>query len=55
MIDDIDTPNTQPGWCPTCGQKADIWEAVSQNWCCSLCDWQGRQPEPKPPNYRVAA
>lgn len=53
--DDIDTPNTQPGWCPTCGQRADIWEAVSQNWCCSLCDWRGRQPEPKPPNYERAA
>lgn len=54
-FEDIDTPNTQPGWCPECGQRADIWEAVSQTWCCSLCDWRGRQPNLTPPNYERAA
>lgn len=54
-FEDIDTPNTQPGWCPECGQRADIWEAVSQTWCCSLCDWRGRQPNLMPPNYERAA
>ena len=49
--DDLDTPNTAPGYCPECGQKANIWEAVSQQWCCSLCDWKGRNPNPQPPEY----
>lgn len=52
-FDDLDTPNTAPGYCPDCGQKANIWEAISQQWCCSLCDWKGRNPNPNPtqPEY----
>lgn len=59
-MDDLDTPtldatrpgiNTTPGYCPECGQKANIWEAVSQTWECSLCDWKGRTPNPQPPEY----
>lgn len=53
--DDLDLPNTRPGWCPTCGQPATIWEAVKSEWCCTLCDWQGRNPNPQPPNYERAA
>lgn len=45
-MDEFDAPNTQPGWCPDCGQPADIWAAVTQHWECRLCDWKGRSPNP---------
>jgi ribosomal protein L37AE/L43A len=44
MIDDFDQPNTAPGTCPDCGQQADIWAAITQQWECRLCDWKGRNP-----------
>jgi ribosomal protein L37AE/L43A len=44
MIDDFDQPNTAPGTCPDCGQPANIWVAISQQWECSFCNWQGRNP-----------
>jgi len=45
MIDDFDQPNTFPGTCPDCGQKANIWNATQQEWECSFCDWKGRNPK----------
>jgi len=48
MLDDFDQPNTHPGDCPECGQPANIWAAVSQEWECSFCNWHGR--DPKRPN-----
>ena len=48
FFDDLDMPNTQPGLCPDCGQPANIWAAVSQQWECSFCNWQGRNPT-RPP------
>jgi ribosomal protein L37AE/L43A len=49
MLDDFNTPNTAPGYCPECGLPANIWEAVSQTWECSLCSWKGRAPNPNKP------
>lgn len=46
-MNDFDQPNTAPGECPVCGQPANIWLAVSQEWECCLCDWHGRQPNRK--------
>lgn len=46
--DDFDSPNTAPGDCPECGQPANIWEAVSQQWECTFCNWRGRNPKQKP-------
>jgi len=43
-IPDVLLPNTQPGNCPECGEPADIWEAIAQQWMCSYCNWKGRQP-----------
>jgi ribosomal protein L37AE/L43A len=45
MSDDFDQPNTLPGNCPECGQPASIWLAVSQQWECVYCNWQGRNPK----------
>jgi hypothetical protein len=45
MIDELDQPNTAPGTCPDCGQKANIWNAMQQEWECSFCDWKGRNPK----------
>lgn len=51
-IDDFDGPNSKPGLCPECGQPANIWAAVSQQWECSYCNWSGRNPtRPPPVNY----
>lgn len=50
MSDDFERPNTAPGTCPECGQPANIWAAISQQWECSFCNWKGRNPireEPK--------
>lgn len=45
LTDDFDQPNTAPGNCPECGQPANIWEAVSQQWECVYCNWRGRNPK----------
>lgn len=47
MIDDFDQPNMAPGTCPECGQAANIWEAIIQQWECSFCSWKGRNPDRK--------
>jgi ribosomal protein L37AE/L43A len=47
-MDDFDTPNTAPGFCPECGQPATIWEAVSAQWECTFCSWKGRKTDPVP-------
>ena len=48
LHDDFDAPNTAPGLCPECGQPANIWEAVSQQWECTFCNWRGRNPKQPP-------
>lgn len=52
FFDDLDTPNTAPGLCPECGKPANIWAAVTQQWCCCFCNWRGRNPN-KPKSLRL--
>ena len=47
-MDDFDAPNTKPGLCPECGQRADIWDVMRNRWECTYCNWTGiktKQPE----------
>ena len=47
-MDDFDAPNTKPGLCPECGQRADIWDVMRNRWECTYCNWTGiktMQPE----------
>lgn len=41
-MDDFDSPDTKPGYCPVCGRPANIWLAVAHKWCCTFCNWEGR-------------
>lgn len=47
-MDDFDTPNTRPGTCPECGQRANIWDSLRQLWECCLCNWAGKHPDRNP-------
>jgi len=38
-MDDIDLPNIASGFCPECGQKANI--PVGNHWECTFCNWHG--------------
>ena len=40
-------PDTRPGYCPVCNMKAEIFDSRTGNWCCCLCNWEGRQPNQK--------
>jgi len=44
-MDDFDTPNTAPGYCPECGKPADIWNATRNSWECTYCNWTGSRPD----------
>lgn len=44
-MNDLNTPNTAPGYCPECGLPANIWRDVAQEWECSYCNWHGRNPD----------
>ena len=41
-----DNANTRPGYCPDCGQPANIWNDTHGYWECSFCQWHGRHPDP---------
>jgi len=41
---DLETPNTKPGFCPVCDQRADIWNATKNHWECCYCNWSGQRP-----------
>lgn len=45
-IDDFDTPNFKPGYCPECGQTTG-WLVIKNVWQCDYCNWEGRQPDPR--------
>lgn len=47
-MDDLDKPNTLPGFCPVCAEPANIWNATRNVWMCSFCNWQGRSPDKEP-------
>lgn len=41
---DFEEPDTKPGYCPECYNKADIWDDRRRVWECNLCNWSGRLP-----------
>lgn len=45
---DIDVPNTRPGFCPVCAQRANIWDALLGHWECTYCNWHGVRPDAEP-------
>ena len=40
-MNDFDTPDTSPGYCPVCAKKADIWDKLNRVWHCQQCNWSG--------------
>jgi hypothetical protein len=46
-MNDLDEPDSLPGYCPVCNNKADIWDAKTRHYECRLCDWTGRSPNPR--------
>lgn len=47
-MDDLDTPNIRPGFCPVCNEPLRIWDAIVNQFECSLCDWKGVQGDRQP-------
>ena len=46
----MDEPNTRPGYCPECSQRANIWDYRRGHWECSYCNWHGARPNAEPHN-----
>ena len=40
--------DTLPGYCPECGQTANIWNDTRGVWECRYCNWKGRFPSQSP-------
>ena len=47
-MNDIDAPNTKPGYCPVCSLQANIWDVMKSHWCCNYCNWTGAFPDKEP-------
>jgi ribosomal protein L37AE/L43A len=45
-MEDLDTPNTRPGYCPECGVQT-YWLALAGHWECGNCNWTGYYPAPQ--------
>lgn len=50
-MDDFETPDTRPGYCPECSQVANIWNDMKRTWECCYCNWEGRQPLQELPQW----
>jgi len=47
-MNDLDTPDTKPGYCPICARPATIWNVMPRAWECTYCNWSGRITDQTP-------